>query len=332
MSRRAVASVAVVIAVTASAGGARADGSAAAQALFDQAKKAMKAHDYPAACPKLEESYRIEQALGTLLNLADCYEHEGKLATAWSKFLEVATLARAAGNAERARVGKQRAAALQPRVSNLVITTSTPRLSGLEIKSDGSVVGEAEVGAPIPTDAGPHTLEATAPGHKPWSTQVQVEDGGGTVTVRVPDLDPLPAEPAPVAAAAPTPEPADVGAPDAPRKKGLGTQRALAIASGGLGVVALGVGTYFGLRSRSKHDDAAAACPQTVCPLPDPQRGVDLWSDARTAGNISTVAFVVGAVGVGGMAALWLTAHPEGADSGSHVRVGLGSVQLQGTW
>jgi hypothetical protein len=43
-----------------------------AQALFDQARKAMAAHDYAEACPKFDESYKVEQALGTLLNLAVC--------------------------------------------------------------------------------------------------------------------------------------------------------------------------------------------------------------------------------------------------------------------
>src|SRR5450432_3403221 len=62
---------------------ARADDSAAAQALFDQGKKAMAALNYAEACPKLEESYRLQEALGTLLNLADCYQRQGKLASAW---------------------------------------------------------------------------------------------------------------------------------------------------------------------------------------------------------------------------------------------------------
>ena len=188
-SQRLASRVAVAFAIVACTREARADDSAAAQALFDQAKKAMTAHDYTSACPKLEESYRLEQGLGTLLNLADCYEHEDKLASAWSKFLEVATLARSAGNTARAQIGKQRAAALRPRVSSLVVTASATPAAGLEVKRDGTVLGEAEWGTPIPADAGPHLFEATAPGRRPWSTTVNVEDGGSTLTVRVPDLD-----------------------------------------------------------------------------------------------------------------------------------------------
>jgi hypothetical protein len=330
--QRLASRVAVAFAIVACTREAHADDSAAAQALFDQAKKAMAAHDYASACPKLEESYRLEQGLGTLLNLADCYEHEDKLASAWSKFLEVATLARSAGNTARAQIGKQRAAALRPRVSSLVVTAPATPPAGLEVKRDGTVLGDAEWGTPIPADAGPHLFEATAPGRKPWSTSVNVDDGGSTSTVRVPDLDPMPVEPTAAEVHPSPPEAQDRPAAPPPGKRPLGTQRALAIASGGLGVVAIGVGTFFGLQSKSKHDEAAKACPQTVCPLPDPQSGLNLWSDARTDGNVSTVAFVVGAVGLAGMAALWFTAPTGSADTAALVGLGVGSVQLQGVW
>src|SRR5262245_18728599 len=62
---------------------ARADDSAAAQALFDQGRKLMESERWAEACPKLEESQRLDPAGGTLLHLALCREHEGRIATAW---------------------------------------------------------------------------------------------------------------------------------------------------------------------------------------------------------------------------------------------------------
>src|SRR5688572_1853214 len=71
-------------------GGAQAaeKNSAAAQALYDEARRLVAQRNYDAACPKFKESYELEPGGGTLLNLADCYELQGKRALAWSTFKE----------------------------------------------------------------------------------------------------------------------------------------------------------------------------------------------------------------------------------------------------
>jgi hypothetical protein len=310
---------------------ARADDSAAAQALFDQGRKAMKAHDYATACPKLEESYRLQEGLGTLLNLADCFEHQDRLATAWGKFLELASKAHAAGQADREKIGKRRAADLQPRVSSLVVSMPAAPPAGLEVRRDGTRLGEGEFGSPIPVDAGTHTLSASAPGRKPWSSPVAIEDGGHTTTVTVPDLE---VEPPPPSAALPAPQALQASgtpetSPTSQGSRGLGVQRTAAIVAGAVGVVGVGLGTYFGIDSIAKHNQAESACPQTTCPTTNGQNGVNLWNDARTAGNVSTVAFIVGGVGLAGMAVLWLTA---GSADSTRVGLGPGSVDVQGVW
>ena len=68
---------------------ARADDEAAtAQALFDQATALKANEDWAGACPKFESSYRLDPALGTLLNLANCFEKLGKIASAWARWEE----------------------------------------------------------------------------------------------------------------------------------------------------------------------------------------------------------------------------------------------------
>jgi hypothetical protein len=174
----------------ASANAQSASDSATAQALFDRAKKLMSDGKYPEACSALEESQRIESRSGTALNLADCYEHAGRLASAWSMFLEAATLAKASGNTDREHGARERATALAPRLSNLLINApSVASTPGLEITRDGELVGSAQLGIPLPADAGKHTIAAKAPGRKPWQTELTIQNGAGTANVVVPDLE-----------------------------------------------------------------------------------------------------------------------------------------------
>ena len=48
---------------------------AQARALFEDAKKLAAQSKYAEACPKFEESQRLDAGLGTKFYLADCYEH-----------------------------------------------------------------------------------------------------------------------------------------------------------------------------------------------------------------------------------------------------------------
>jgi hypothetical protein len=81
----------------------------------------------------------------------------------------------------------------------------------------------------------------------------------------------------------------------------------------------------------SKRDDATKACPNNPCL---DANGVSKWDDAQSAGTLSTVFFVVGGAGLAGGAALWFTAKkPESPQASSaQIGIGLGAVQVKGTW
>lgn len=309
---------------------ARADNanSAAAQALFDQARKLMAQGQYRAACPKLEESQRLDPGSGTLINLADCYDHEGKTATSWSTFLEAAAASHRVGNSAREQAARARAAQLEPKLSKLVIDVAAgSRVPGLTVTRDGEKIDSPMWGTPVPIDPGTHKIVAKAPGHASWRYLVAVQSGPTTQTVHIPLLAPAAAGPP---GALPQASPAGAGASDRGQQKpgsSFGPERALALVAGGVGIAGVAVGTVFGLRSKSKHDEAAQHCDGSLC---RDQAGVDLKSEARSAGNVSTVAFIVGGVGLAGAAVLWLT-----AGSGSaHTQVGLGprGVAVRGEW
>ncbi|WP_437729688.1 hypothetical protein [Sorangium sp. So ce1335] len=177
---------------------ARAD-TAAAQALFDAARQLMAQGKHADACPKLEESQRLDPGIGTQFNLAVCYEQVGRTASAWSTFLDVAGAARAAGQAEREKVARQRATALEPRLIRLTITAPADAPADLQVKRDGAVVGRAQWGIPVPVDPGKHTIEASAAGRAPFAKTVELTRAGAAEAVAIPPL----AAGAPARAAAP---------------------------------------------------------------------------------------------------------------------------------
>ncbi len=292
--------------------------SAAAQALFDQGKQLMAEGSYSQACAKLEESQRLEPTSGTLINLADCYEKVGKLATAWTTFLDAASAANRAGNQERERAARERAQALVPILPKIMIKVAGDNTAGMEVRRDGTLVGPAQWGAKIPADQGEHRVTASAPRRKSWESTVMVPAKGETVTVVIPELEPL-SDTGAAPASGPTPT------AERPTPTGLGAQRTIGLVAGGLGVAGVVVGSVFGLISKSKHDDADKHCTGSVC---RDEAGVSLKRDALMAGNVSTAAFVVGAVGLVGGVTLWLTAPKSAAQVG----VGPGSLLVKGTW
>ena len=69
-----------------------------AEVLFQEGKKLLKEGKIAEACDKLEASDRLESSIGTLLNLADCREKTGQLASAWAAFVKAAQSAKRSGD------------------------------------------------------------------------------------------------------------------------------------------------------------------------------------------------------------------------------------------
>jgi hypothetical protein len=294
---------------------------AAAEALFNEARSLVGRGDYEQACPKFEESQRLDAGMGTLYNLGDCYEHVGKTASAWAAFREVAAAASAAGQQAREVDARARAAALEPKLVTLTIDVSPPAkaLSNLVVKRDNVEVGRAQWGSAIPIDPGKHLLVATAEAKEAWQSEVVVSDAVRSTNVLVPALK---------SAAAPPPakpHPIETGS-----SGGWSTQRTIGVIVGGVGIVGLGLGSVFGLRSMSRHDDDQLHCDSSSsC---DPQ-GFRLRNEARDAGTISTVGFIAGGILVAGGITLFLTA-PRASRTTTAPAVGLGpgSVTLKGAF
>jgi hypothetical protein len=146
-------------------------------------------------------------------------------------------------------------------------------------------------------DPGVHLVEAMAPGRRPWSTQVVAADGS-SLSVSIP---PPPSAPAAVSVSDATPR-------EAPAAR-MPLLRAIGIASGAVGVIGLGLGTYFALHALALNADSNTdgRCNNNdMCgTIGNNDRLMAIGS-----ANSATVAFVAGGVLLAGGITLFVLGKP----------------------
>src|SRR5215472_3244398 len=96
---------------------------AAAEELFRKGREAIRRGDYAAGCPMFEESQRLDPSVGTLMNVADCEEHDGALATAWGHWHDIVDAMARSGD-DRIGVARSRLEGLDKRVPRLTVHLS----------------------------------------------------------------------------------------------------------------------------------------------------------------------------------------------------------------
>lgn len=294
--------------------GAQGSNKATAEALFTEGRALATSGKCAEAIPKFQASQKLDPGVGTLLNLAECYEQVGKTASAWAEYREAISLARLAGSKEREELATERAKALEPKLSRLAIKV-TGDAAGVTITRDGEAVESAELGQAIPVDPGKHVIEASAPGKQKFSQTIEIGDNADSKTVEIPAL----AEGTGGGAVPPGDEPAA-------SKSDGSTQRTIGLIVGGVGIVGVAVGAVFGLQASSKWDDAKAKCDDY--PYGCGSDGVSLADDANSAATISTIGFIAGGVLIAGGATLFLTA--GSSDDKVSLGIGPGSVRIRG--
>ncbi len=168
---------------------------------------------------------------------------------------------------------------------------------GPMVTLDGQPISAAALGLKRPIDPGSHVVKAEAPGFKTAEQGFQVAESGAAEAN-------LKLEKAEAVAATPIAPPVE-----APSKGG---NKTLAIAALGVGGAGLVFGGITGVLALGKHGDLEGKCPDGKC-------GSDLKDDVdsyKTMGLLSTVGFIVGAVGVGAGAVLWFTSPKDSPKTG----------------
>jgi hypothetical protein len=270
-------------------------------ALFHEGREAMKRHDYAGACAKFAESHRLDPAPGTLLNLGECKEQLGRVASAWQHYQEAADLL---PEGERLDLAKQRLAALQPRLSRLTIRLAAGAPAGASVSRDDVALGSASLDVALPVDPGVHRIVVTAPGRRAKSFSVELAEAQGKTLVVEPGLPEPALPPAAASKSAQTPGAIDPGAPRT-------SSRTIGLVVGGVGLVAVAVGAVTGIMTIERKNLVDDNCHDQVC---NPE-GVAAASEGRTFSIVSTATFAAGIVGLGVGAYLILSSGP--ASSGA---------------
>lgn len=303
--------LALVLAPASAAAQAGPEDRAAAESLFTEGRELLQAGDYRQACAKLEASQKLEPALGTSLNLADCYEQLGRTASAWAEFKGAAAEAQRGGDALRKQTALARAAALEPRLSRLVLEAVD---TDLTILQNGRALSAAVLGNAIAIDPGSYRFEASAPGKLTWTGTLDIHGEGETARLRIPALRPAPpGQPA-------AHEPAPLALTTAPNG-----QRALAWTLGAVGVAGMATGAVFGVLASASWQKAEQSCADY--PYECTLTGIEHANTASTRADVATTAFIVGAAALGTSVVLFaLDSGPAGAE----LALGVDRVALLG--
>ncbi len=305
---------------------------AAAEALFHDAIEARDKGDWKGACAKLDASMGLDPAASTLINIAKCHEHDGKLATAWAELQRALVLNGETVGAQRKKeldaYARSLLAALDPRVPRLTIVLRE-RPAGLRVTRDGVAIPAAALGEALPADPGPHVLEASAPGRSTDRRTVSLDEGKAATVELALAAAPVTAPPPALAPVAPAPTPA--------AREALGSRRAGAYVAGGIGLAGVVVGAVAGAFMLADRSVVSGSCTDAGngVSLCKNASGVSAGNDAKTAGLASSVGWGVAVAGLAVGTALFVTEPPRGkpAQSGRWVlSVSASRLGLEGSW
>ncbi|MGE0550327.1 MAG: hypothetical protein AB7O24_03605 [Kofleriaceae bacterium] len=297
------------------------DSVAAAEQLFEQARALFDQGNFAEACPRFGASYKLDPALGTLLNMATCYEMLGHIASAWGHYREVVIHATKTGDQARIDIARKRIAALEPRLPKLTIRAPKTAIAGLIVTRDDAPLDLAVLGADIFVDPGQHTVTASAIGHKPFTETITIAEGEAKTVQLALEL-----------------------APDQPRSAGGGTvtivredvdpgrtRKVFALTLGGAGIVALATGVGFGFAARDSWNSAFddGLCDRTT--LECTVEGQDLTRTAKTRALVANIMSGAGIAMVASGVLLYVTA-PKRTEVAVTPSEGGASVTIGGRW
>lgn len=259
---------------------AHADDASDAETLFNEGQKAKEAGNTAEACAKFKASLeKNRNAVGTILNVALCFEQEGKIASAHKLFSEAEDRAHEGGFAEHEKAAHEHKSKLGVDVPHVAIAFAEQARDMKLVVNDQIV--DVNAANDVEIDPGTTTVVVTAPGRVAYTTRFSIAKGEHKA-IAIPKLN----------------------SPVSGGRAGVG--KVLTFSGAGLVLVGIGVGIY----AHSKWNDQFP----THCQNPDDdhptcdQTGYTNTQNARTLGNVGTGVGAAGIVAAGIGAFLWFTA------------------------
>jgi|SoiMethySBSTD1v2_1073268.scaffolds.fasta_scaffold02692_14 hypothetical protein len=287
-----------------------------AEVLFKDGLEAMRSKNYAEACPKLEESYRLDPLPGALFTLAECQAAAGKSATAikhYQDFVNGLTALppdRRDSFDERRRIALDKITALSALAPEITIDVAAGAPQTLIVKRNDEVVDPGSYGVGKKVDRGSYAVSATLDGKLVWQKRFELSERD-RARVEVPW--PLPKgapEKESKAEVKPAPKPL-------PPPSSAGPSRTWMYVSAGVGAAGLLTGVVAGVVALGKKGDIEDNCPNRVCNA----EGRDAVDSGQSAALVSSIGFAVGIAGAGATAALFFLTKKAPEDHAARRRI-----------
>jgi hypothetical protein len=274
-----------------------------AQARFLRGKDLLTKKQYEDALGELRASHEIVASPNTRLQIARCLLAMEKTIEAYAEFgraaIEAKELAGQDKRYERAYdAALAERAELEPRLGfvSLTIANATDETT---VNVAGEEIRPAAWNEPVPVQPGAAEISVLTPGHEPIKRAVTLAAGerlslaldalSGDRTVAEPPAPPPPPPPRP------------------PEVQGSSWMRTGSYVAGGVGVAGLATFAVFGLLAKSTYDDLNASCMGGPCAA----NKVSEISSGKTDQTVANVGLVLGLVGAGTGAALFVLSMPK---------------------
>lgn len=254
---------------------------AAAEALFQKGREAMAVEDYDAACQFFLESLSLDQAVGTVMNLAACEEKRGHLTASWERWHQALRLLDPSD--DRVLFAEDQLTWISARLAHLTIRLTGANPKDITIRRDGVIVGSASLGQELPVDPGTHAVTVEGPRYELKRYTVTIESGGTAVLV----VSPGPIKPL-----------------DAPKTERSRTPQLIgALAAFGVGAAGITTAVVTGVLLPGKDRKVEKNCPDQMCN----EVGIATISQAQTLLALNTAGWIGAGLGIAGGTVLILT-------------------------